>query len=533
MVSDEHSQLWPYSQEQLSNLEHLSQRVQNYKRIVKDILYFFTVAQTLEKRLGAEHGKLYGLLCDYEQEMGEGTSDILKAWSHYAQNVQNDIAGGDHQVSTLVIKRLNQLKQELKKKEKQVNRDLQDTMNCILHERNRTVSHIQTHEKYLESKKAEAPGTIHPSVDPWLSERVLYKQLRVMIEEENKFQKEMTTLFQDIAQFDEHVVEELKRILEEYAHAKGSQWSSMQTHTSLAVNIATATEASSQFELFSRQNRFDDPTLWQTPRTIESFPYKTREIKILKKGLLYMPGLFPDKWNPVLAVLTETGFLHCFRLSDAKYRQLLEKYDHKKEQEGWMSTLKRSLTLKSKILMEDVFDHMDKPRAAFSFSLGQPRVNITMPAHQVHLYVFEISAQGQAPQKKFFFSKSKESNVFRFKAHNQQDMIDWTSALQAEVKNLLPTTPPSPLYMSSKKCEENVEQNVQELLKDPVWKSPITRKPPSERIPSSGENSVTLEWKSTANAPKFQESTKTLNEPYPFNPLDEFKNWTEEAPLTA
>ena len=372
-IPEEHLQLWPYAQGQLTHIHELVDRIDLWKKAVKEICYFLDSVIRLERRIGLEHGNLFKQLQTHEEQLMYG-GDVLKAWQQYAENMQNDYTNGESQLNLLVCKRLIQLKTDVKKRLRQYQRDMDELVNAIMTQRNKTVGCIHAHEKYLNSKleSGETPGSQNPTVDPWLSERVLYKQLRVMILHENKFQVEMVNFFQDVSVFDAHVIEELKRILEEYALARSGQWSAMQTHTNLAAALATSTNASIQFEQFSEANGFDRDELWKTDRILDEFPYKANEIQILKKGLIYMPSSFgKDRWFPVMAVLTETGFLHCFKMNETKHQAMLEQYKEQNEQavnKGWMATLKRSLSRKSRSSdWDSVYQELEKPKATFRY----------------------------------------------------------------------------------------------------------------------------------------------------------------------
>ncbi len=73
-----------------------------------------------------------------------------------------------------------------------------------------------------------APSSPHLNADPWLEERVLHSHLDLMVKHENVYQGEMNVLFEDMALFDAHVVEEMKRVMEEYALIRNSLWASNQ-----------------------------------------------------------------------------------------------------------------------------------------------------------------------------------------------------------------------------------------------------------------------------------------------------------------
>lgn len=231
--------------------------------------------------------------------------------------------------------------------------DLDHYSSKIVSSRQKTASGIQTHEKIVAANSQ--------AVDPWLSERVLFSQLRDMIGTENNFQSEMNNLLQQFSIFDSHVAEELKLVMEEYAHCKNAHLAAMQTHLTRSAHMATVAESSAYFKKFASAHDLDNPNLWHTERTMEKFTWRCDEIQIIKRGLLYAPSpIFSDKWHPVHAVLTETGFLHLFKMSDSEHRTELAKYGCK-DHAGTLTRFFRSMSKKSMHTVDQ------KPYQRFSF----------------------------------------------------------------------------------------------------------------------------------------------------------------------
>ena len=55
---------------------------------------------------------------------------------------------------------------------------------------------------------------------------------------------------------------------------------------------------------------------WTQQRTLQDFPYATTDIQIIKQGILLRPSgswFKKDSWLPALFVITDTGYLHCFK----------------------------------------------------------------------------------------------------------------------------------------------------------------------------------------------------------------------------
>jgi hypothetical protein len=276
---------WPYAKDQIVNLRFLLERVASWKLTTKNILDFMINVNKLERSIASEHGVLLKKLNERETSFGsEETCKIIKPWQTLAHDMQNDINAGQNQVDTLVGKRLTNLVlrlqalcKDIKKKLRNFKVEMQKLCTSVTLERRKTLESIYAHESYVASKKS---GDILN--DPWLTERSLHRQLKCMIFEENNFQVGMKSLLNEVSITDEHIVEELKRVLEEYALARNGQCAAMRSHMNHASNDATMTLAAAHFEAFSAKNHFNSDSLWQTTRKVDDFPYKLNEIQLLK-----------------------------------------------------------------------------------------------------------------------------------------------------------------------------------------------------------------------------------------------------------
>jgi hypothetical protein len=60
-----------------------------------------------------------------------------------------------------------------------------------------------------------------------------------------------------------------------------------------------------------------------------------------------VPSTFlKNRWVPVLATLTETGFLHCFVLNESRHKAILKTYESDDEQPSAFVKLLKSMSLK-------------------------------------------------------------------------------------------------------------------------------------------------------------------------------------------
>lgn len=139
----------------------------------------------------------------------DSVDGVFKHWISFSTQAQKNISSSDLQVGNLVIKRLSILKADIKKKIYAYERNLKDYQNTINKSRNGTQDAISSHEAHVLSRQQSVVGTSTFLFDPWLQERFLQKTLQGSVDQENIYQKNMTTLFENMSLFDAHIVEGL------------------------------------------------------------------------------------------------------------------------------------------------------------------------------------------------------------------------------------------------------------------------------------------------------------------------------------
>jgi hypothetical protein len=215
--------------EQQASLEHLIDRFKAWKSSIKDLILFFKARQTIERAMAFEHLKLIKKLDSREVKLGETNIQVFKPWKLYALQTKIALETADERVSGLIIKRLVELKDEIKSKIKGFNTKLEQLKDVVGTCRNNTMTTIDSQEREKESRYTTnaTPSSHHINTDPWISERYLNQQLIKMIECENKYQIEMSMMFREMHTFDRHVVEEMKSVIQEYRFIKKKQWDAL------------------------------------------------------------------------------------------------------------------------------------------------------------------------------------------------------------------------------------------------------------------------------------------------------------------
>jgi hypothetical protein len=318
---------WPYISEQQRPLPELTDRFNQWKIAISTITEYLVAVQHLDQLHSRELTKMSQRLGEIEGHMGTHTHGVFKHWSIIGTSITGAIQNQEHQLLTLVLKRLDTLKHQVKKKQTYFSADIESFTKRVTKTRTATMQAIEAHEKMQFSRQSNntSPSSPH-ATDPWLQERILQQLLNEMIEEENQYQKAMSNLIQEMGVFDSHVVEELKRILEEYGMVRGGFLTSSQATLNNAIGIAVSVENTSYFLNMSNALHLESTTTWKQERTTDAFAFKALDIKILKTGLMYRKNMFGMQY-PVQAVLTATGFFHCFEM-DRKH-PMIEYYTKK------------------------------------------------------------------------------------------------------------------------------------------------------------------------------------------------------------
>jgi hypothetical protein len=199
----------------------------------------------------------------------------------------------------------------------------------------------------------------------------------------------------------------------------------MNTASTVAVNV----DPTIYFEQFSVFHHLDSSYVWKQERTLQDFPFQAQDIAIIKQGLLYRPSkLGMNIWYPVYAVITATGFFHCFSLGASKHAALIEYYQ-KLDMER--DTKCESGSLQKVLNQKQLAEVMAKPE--FSISLALPRLQIQMANKKSGQSIFEIISQTRR-SKTMFRKSGEEIHCYEIKAMSEGDMVEWMACLQQNIQ---------------------------------------------------------------------------------------------------
>lgn len=164
-------------------------------------------------------------------------------------------------------------------------------------------------------------------------------------------------------------------------------------------------------EQFMDKNAMKGLPAWTTIRRVKDFPYKVEKREVLKISRMHRPGKYrKSTWRASIFLVTESGYLHCFKASKEK----------------------------DSALNDAPIPELTQPKAYYSINLSRHRVSVNIVEEKAHLYVFEIVTK--------VTGKSWTSFVIR--AQSEQEMLEWVALLKTKVEAYLAETPPMPLFAS-------------------------------------------------------------------------------------
>ena len=112
------------------------------------------------------------------------------------------------------------------------------------------------------------------------------------------------------------------------------------------------------FENFSSAHGLTSEQLWKSAVSAENFPFSAPEIQIHKQSIAYRRSKIGLGWEPVLLVLTASGYLHQFEAK--KDKQIVKHY---KQQELSRDVTSGSLnrSRENSEIDQNILDETHKP----------------------------------------------------------------------------------------------------------------------------------------------------------------------------
>jgi len=432
LPNSDHAGYWPYSREQYSHVNVIFERFKSWKYRLEEVEEFFEENEKIERQLAKQYKKIAEAFKPTEDEYG-GTSTYLTPIYNSAVTLSKEHEDFSKVMNEKIIKKISEIKREHETKYKYIKNRVEEAQKETSNLRNLTITSINNHEK-----ATNANVNTKEQVDPWLTERVVVNVLDKMITHENSFQAFMSKMFSDIAAFDEATVQKLQTIFTDFSNFKISQYGNLTGHYNNLLPFVNSIQSAGPFRDFDRRYQITTNDIWSKKRTLENFSYKINPHSIVKEGPLYRTAeIRSSHWKPVWALLTDTGYLHIFKMEMDK--KVIREYTIKRQGTG------------SNIVDEGqkAYTDLKKPETYFSLKIGNNIKCVESTKRKAPKYTFDIvidnSIKSRGPgdykvaveeikRKRSLFggSKKQDSNVvFSLRADTQEIYNAWVDKINA------------------------------------------------------------------------------------------------------
>ncbi|KAJ3025874.1 UNVERIFIED_CONTAM: hypothetical protein HDU68_006546 [Siphonaria sp. JEL0065] len=474
-------QIWPHSILQAEKIPLVLDRLTDWKNIVEELIVFVAAIQNLEKEYAKEYEKLasklsrLGTTAHEPVSFGNATGIPIDLIQKSCTKYADQYLTFERTVNGTCCKLLLALKSDLTRKIKSFKTETDTLTRAITKIRTSTIDMITLHEK-AKASRVSTPSIRNKSfVDPWLTERVLYKHLRGMIDSENEYQESILKSLKELQEFDEKVLNGFRFVVVEFLLAREQQNDEINGLLRQARGYLNGMESGKPFHAFATENHLFEEFAWSTPRSLTTFPYDIQELKILKQRIMSRQYFWSRTgWAQALFVVTESGYLHCFKQVHGRARGDEARRKALDQKKSWGISKKSNAivppsaeTLQAEMHETPAYNDLDAPSTYFSICLkNSGRIAVTVVPQKANLFVFSIDIF-KTPRDQI------ASKRYEIKANNESEMIEWVSFLKERIESYLPEGPPEPLFSAPHEILDKVESNIRRPLPPPP---PIPRK---------------------------------------------------------
>jgi len=432
LPNTEHAGYWPYSREQYSHASIIFERFKSWKYRLEEVEEFFNENEKIERQLSKQYKKIAEAFKPTEDEYG-GTSVYLTPIYNTAITLSKEHEDFSKVMNEKINKKIAEIKREHETKYRYLKNRVEEAQKETAGIRSLTISSINNHEKAISSNVNSKE-----QMDPWLTERVVVNVLEKMINHENSFQNKMSKMFNDIATFDEQTVQKLQTIFTDFSNFKINQYQTLNNHYNIVLPFVNNIQSAGPFRDFDRRYKITTNEIWTKKRTLEDFSYKITPHTVVKEGPLYRTAeIRSSHWKPVWAILTDTGYLHCFKMDMEK--KVIRDFTIMRQGTG------------SNVIEEGqkAYSDLKKPETYFSLKIGNNIKCVESTKKKAPKYTFDlvvdntIKSKGpgdykvaaeEIKRKKTFFgsSKKQDSNVvFTLRADTVEIYNAWVDKINA------------------------------------------------------------------------------------------------------
>jgi len=431
----EHAGYWPYSREQYSHSKIIFERFKSWKYRLEEVEEFFNENEKIERQLAKQYKKIAEAFKPSEDEYG-GTSVYLTPIYNTAITLSKEHEDFEKVMNEKINKKIAEIKREHETKYRYLKTRVEEAQKETDGIRSLTINSINNHEKAISSNI-----NAKEQMDPWLTERVVVNVLEKMINHENSFQNKMSKMFNDIAIFDEQTVQKLQTIFTDFSNYKISQYQTLNNHYNSLLPFVNNIQSAGPFRDFDRRYQITSNDIWNKKRTLEDFSYKIHPHTVVKEGPLYRTAeIRSSHWKPVWATLTDTGYLHCFKMDMDK--KVIRDYTIKRQGTG------------SNVIEEGkkAYTDLKKPETYFSLKIGHNIKCVETSKKKAPKYTFDLvidnTIKSRGPgdykvvaeeikrKKSLFGGKKQDSNVvFTLRCDTQEIYDSWVDKINAAAEN--------------------------------------------------------------------------------------------------
>lgn len=182
-------------------------------------------------------------------------------------------------------------------------------------------------------------------------------------------------------------------------------------------------DLSSPFQSFLESFEQEPKTLLATQRSLSDFPYTVREIQLMKQGVLARKSktIFQKSWVPALFVITESGYLHCFR----KIHGIDHILQSRRERGVNVPLLRSEFDWAQREQPE--YEELAKPKAFWSICLRRVgRVEVELCAGKDGMFVFTLVVTPDGGK----FAPTR----YDIRAGSEEEMVDWVAAIKTKIE---------------------------------------------------------------------------------------------------
>ncbi|TPX31205.1 hypothetical protein SmJEL517_g05428 [Synchytrium microbalum] len=518
----EHRVVWAYSEAQISAIPLLFQRFKLWKQIIARLDLFFIGVAALEDQKGRIHtGLVTSLtnLTDASTGLGDSVLPVIRDLSN---NCSKEHSLQQQRLFAETIRRLRALRAQLSTRKRTMKNDFLRAFHSVTVVRTNTLACIHLHERVVSSSSSLTnpyiPNFPPPKsnyfkrnknphlIDPYLTERALRVQLAAMEVSEREFQDSATKLWKEAVDTEKSIILELVAIMYQYESISTSSNAAIQEVMKNALMPWASLDPTKEIRDFGISMEIDTPNgIWNTPRTLQDFPYSPISTEVIKSGMLFRQGTIRKHiWKPVWVVLTQSGWLHCFEMKRPASNMF--PFALTQSRPGSTITSPRSSTLQSPLWSPSsdagstphtrtnsitpsstnssfrISNQADDAasllsaedgvttsltKTIFSVSLRRPRVSAELERGSGHPFVFKVSIAANpntSSQNTWSNWVSGSEPKYALKASSETDMIEWIAAIRRSIESHIPSRPPEPLFSPVEFIETRIDEIAAALL---------------------------------------------------------------------